>query len=154
MSVGETLAYPLILQKLPKAEIRQRLDTWRNNLRIPENWLERNELQLSVGQRQLVAIARVLMMQPKVLLLDEPTSALDIGNANHLLNLLAQLTQNSDNTIIMVNHQLELVQNFANRYLFLQQGKITEDIPATNSNWQKLKDNLLQAEAKIAQEWL
>jgi D-methionine transport system ATP-binding protein len=154
MSVETSLAYPLVLQKLSKAEIRQRIDTWRNILRIPEAWLENNELQLSVGQRQLVAIARALIMQPKILLLDEPTSALDLGNANHLLTVLHELTEAGNITIIMVNHQLELIQNFASRFLYLEAGKLAEDVVATQENWQRLKANLLQAQAQATEDWL
>ena len=154
MSVAATLAYPLTLQKLPPTEISQRVETWRNALRIPQEWLERNELQLSLGQRQLVAIARGLIMQPKILLLDEPTSALDVGNANHLLTILNQLTENGHTTMIMVNHQLELIHNFAQRILYLETGILQEDVVANPANWQRLQEKLLQTEAEAAQEWL
>ena len=154
MSVEETLAYPLVLQQLPKEEIRQRVETWRTALGISEKWLERNELQLSLGQRQLVAIARALIMQPKILLLDEPTSALDFGSATHLLNILRQLTEDGHLTIIMVNHQLELVQHFANRILYLEAGKLQEDRATTELDWQQIQEKLLQAKTKEAQEWL
>ncbi|MDJ0689453.1 MAG: ATP-binding cassette domain-containing protein [Xenococcaceae cyanobacterium MO_188.B32] len=154
MSVRETLAYPLTLQKLPPKEIRQRVETWRNALRIPQEWLERNELQLSLGQRQLIAIARGLIMQPKVLLLDEPTSALDVGIANHLLTTINSLTEDGHTTIMMVNHQLELIQNFARRILYLETGKIKEDVVADRANWQRLQAKLLQTQAAEAEEWL
>lgn len=154
MSAQETLAYPLTLQKLPLKEIRQRVETWRNALQIPQEWLERNELQLSLGQRQLISIARGLIMQPKILLLDEPTSALDVGIANHLLTLLNQLTEDGHTTIIMVNHQLELMQNFAHRILYLETGRLQEDVAANQSNWQRLQAKLLQKKIQEAEEWL
>ena len=154
MSVQETLAYPLTLQKLALKEIRQRVETWRNALQIPQEWLERNELQLSLGQRQLISIARGLIMQPKILLLDEPTSALDFGIANHLLTVLNQLTEDGHTTIIMVNHQLELMQNFAHRILYLETGRLQEDVAANQSNWQRLQAKLLQKKVQEAEEWL
>lgn len=154
MRVEEALAYPLILQQLPKKEITQRVETWRTALGIRDKWLEQTELQLSLGQKQLVAIARALIMQPKVLLLDEPTSALDFGSASSLLEILKQLTEDGQLTIIMVNHQLELVRNFANRILYLEAGKLQEDRTTTELNWQQIQDKLLQAKAKEDREWL
>ena len=153
MSVTETLAYPLTLQNLPLKEIHQRVETWRNALRIPQEWLERNELQLSLGQRQLIAIARGLIMQPKVLLLDEPTSALDISLASHLLTVLDSLTEDGHTTIIMVNHQLDLIRNFAQRIIYLETGRVQEDVAANPANWQRLKERLLQTKAAEAEEW-
>ena len=153
MTVGESLAYPLRLQKLATVEINQRVDTWRNRLRIPETWLNLTELQLSLGQRQLVAIARSLVMQPQIILLDEPTSALDMGIAQHLLLVLDDLNQNNNVTIIMVNHQLELIENFANRILYLAEGVLTEDIKATATSWSKVRQKLLAIQQQTEQEW-
>ncbi len=151
MTVKEALAYPLKLQRLPENQIRQRIETWSKALRIPEAWFYRNELQLSLGQRQLVAIARALVMQPKILLLDEPTSALDLGTATHVLNILNDL--GTESTFAIVTHQLELVEKFASRILYLQQGKLLQDIPATTANWQLIREKILQIEAENAQEW-
>ncbi len=153
MKVADALSYPLRLQELPESEIRRRLDTWTNLLRIPTQWLDRNELQLSLGQRQLVAIARALVMQPQVLLLDEPTSALDIGTANHLLSVLAELNQSQNLTIIIVNHQLGLIKNFCDRLLYLNAGKLELDISSTASNWQKIEQKLIQLKTEQEQEW-
>ncbi|MGB5596210.1 MAG: ATP-binding cassette domain-containing protein [Crocosphaera sp.] len=124
MTVQETLAYPLILQKLSIAKIKQRIDQWRSQLSIPDDWLERHELQLSLGQRQLIGITRGLVMQPKLLLLDEPTSALDAERSSQLIKLLIELTETTQTTIIMVNHQLEVVEKFTKQILRLNQGKM------------------------------
>lgn len=124
MTVQDALAYPLQLQRLAQTEIVQRIKQWQENLSIPDDWLERNELQLSLGQRQLVSIARGLVMQPKLLLLDEPTSALDSERAFCLIQQLIQLTQSSETAIIMVNHQLKLVEQFSNNILTINQGKM------------------------------
>ena len=153
MKVADALSYPLQLQELPKLEIRQRLDTWTNLLRIPTQWLDRTELQLSLGQRQLIAIARALVMQPQILLLDEPTSALDIGTANHLLRVLNELNQSQNLTIIMVNHQLGLIKNFGDRLLYLNAGKLELDILSTAGNWQKIEQKLIHLKTEQEQEW-
>jgi D-methionine transport system ATP-binding protein len=152
MSVWETLAYPLQLQKLPKAVIQERITTWQAKLHIPPAWLERNELQLSLGQRQLITIARALIMQPKVLLLDEPTSALDAGSSDRFMEVLIELSETANTSIIMVNHQLNLAQKFATRVLYLQQGQLKENLPAPSVNWQQIKDSLRQWERQKIDE--
>ncbi len=152
MSVREALAYPLKLRGVNSSEIGERISGVIEQLHIPQEWLIRTELQLSVGQKQLVAIARAIVLQPKILLLDEPTSALDAGKAHHLIQVLTELT-NAKTTILMVNHQLELAQEFATRVLYLQQGKLLENSPSHQINWGEMRQNLIKAEAQTEQEW-
>jgi len=121
MTVGQALAYPLQLQQRPAGEIRERMAQVEAQLGLPSEWRERRALQLSLGQRQQVAIARALMLQPPILLLDEPTSALDWGSAMRLLQALSALAERGT-TLVMVNHQLELIRQFGDRALYLRAG--------------------------------
>ena len=122
MTVKQALDYPLTLRGLSPQTREQRISKWREKLQIPDDWLNRTEVQLSTGQRQLIAIARTLVIEPQILLLDEPTSALDTATANRVLQILTHLSQNHQTTILMVNHQLDLVEQFCDRVLHLHQG--------------------------------
>lgn len=154
MTVQDALAYPLVLQQLPKRVIAERVETSREQLHIPAEWLERTELELSVGQRQLVAIARALVVQPKILLLDEPTSALDAGTASYVLSVLADLAGAGKMTMLMVNHQLDMAERFCTRVLYMQNGQLLQDSLDVQVNWEQLRETLVQAEAKASQDWL
>ncbi|XHX80355.1 MAG: ATP-binding cassette domain-containing protein [Stenomitos frigidus ULC029] len=153
MTVQQALEYPLVLRQLPKQTIRERVKKWGDRLHIPSEWLSRTELQLSVGQRQIVAIARALVTEPSVLLLDEPMSALDVGRSELLLRLLSDLTQANGTTVMMVSHQLDLAEQGCDRVLHLEQGRLLQDIPAAQMDWQALRQALVQAEAQQAEEW-
>ena len=153
MKVKNALAYPLKLQKLTESEIRQRVNIWTDLLRIQEQWLNKTELQLSLGQRQLIAIARALIMQPKVLLLDEPTSALDVATATYVLKVLKDINQSQNLTIIMVSHQLELIEDFCDRLLLLQAGRLIEDSSANDVCYSTIKAKLEQSHSDLKEEW-
>lgn len=161
MTGKESLSYPLQLQQLSPPKISDRILKWCDTLKIPSAWLERHELQLSLGQRQLITIARALMVEPKILLLDEPTSALDINLSNNLLEVLDRLNTTYQMTILMVNHQLEIVKKFSdsatltspNRILYLNSGQLLQDIPATPENWQQIVSLLLQEIQQSDREW-
>lgn len=154
MTVQQALEYPLVLRMLPKQTIQQRVSHWIEQFRIPDDWLGKTELQLSSGQRQLVAIARALIIQPKILLLDEPTSALDRGTASHLMQILIQLAQTQQTTILMVNHQLDLSQMFCTRLLHLHQGQLLADKSNSEVDLASLQASLIHAEAQAAEEWI
>lgn len=153
MKVIDALNYPLQLQQISQSEINQRIETWSNLLHLQDQWLNKTELQLSLGQRQLVAIARALIMQPKILLLDEPTSALDIGSATYLLEVLDDLSLNQNLTIIMVNHQLDLIKNFCDRILYINGGNLIQDCPSTSGNWQTIQKQIIKQKKLQQAEW-
>ncbi len=153
MTVAEALAYPLKLRKLPEKAIAERLEFWIEKIHLPTEWLQRTEVQLSVGQRQLVAIARALIIQPKILLLDEPTSALDGGRAKYLINVLNEVANTANMAIFMVNHQWEFVQEFGSQVIYLDRGEIISDTPSHLTNWEKLRQEIINAEAREAEEW-
>lgn len=101
--------------------------------------------QLSGGQKQRVAIARALAMEPKVLLFDEPTSALDPEMVSEVLNTMKQLADLGF-TMIVVTHEMEFARKVSNRVVFMEKGKILEDLPAeemfTNPKFERTREFL------------
>ena len=143
-SVEDALCYPARLRGVAAASARRQLQPWLERLKIPQDWLERQTTELSVGQRQRVAIARTLATEPNLLLLDEPTAAQDMGYAQYLLTYLA----NSDKmgAVVMVNHQLELMKDWATHVLHLQQGKLVSYQPIRQVDWGHLKQTIVDAQ--------
>lgn len=91
--------------------------------------------ELSGGQKQRVGIARALIMKPKILLCDEPTSALDATMKTEIINLLYKAHQAFDMTIILVTHELDVVQQLCHRVAIIDQGRlvnIIENQPVLN----------------------
>lgn len=153
MTVEETLLYPLKLRGVAPRAAQAQMQPWLERLQIPSEWLERNELQLSLGQRQRVAIARALILSPPVLLLDEPTASLDLGQATSLLTLIAELTQSGNMTVLMANHQVDLARSHCTYVVQLQQGRLVRSAPADQINWDDVKSDIIQAEQRAQDEW-
>ncbi|MEI6379297.1 MAG: ATP-binding cassette domain-containing protein [Cyanobacteriota bacterium ELA615] len=151
MRADEAISYPLKLQNLPDSTIQERLDYWLAKFSLLEEFLDKGEWELSLGQRQIVSLVRALVMQPKVLLLDEPVSALDSAMANKVIELLLEVNQNHQTTIIMVNHQLEILKQFAQRIFSLEDGKLSDEIITEATNWSSYQLNLENIQKLLAE---
>lgn len=93
------------------------------------NFAATNIANLSDGERQKVALARAIAQNTPIVFLDEPTSHLDLVNQTELFNLLHQLVEEQQKTIIISSHQLNLALNYANEIWMLNQGGLEANTP-------------------------
>jgi len=131
--IGTILEEPLkINTKLSAAERReQALDMMRKVGLRPEHY-DRYPHMFSGGQRQRIAIARALMLRPKVLVLDEPVSALDLSIQAQVLNLLMDLQKEMGLAYLFISHGLSVVRHIANDVLVMYLGKPVETGPVAD----------------------
>jgi len=88
---------------------------------------QRNFNEISGGEKQRVVIAGAIAQEPELMILDEPTSALDIKYQIQILNILKQLNENQQTTIILALHDLHLASKFCTRLILLNEGEIFKD---------------------------
>lgn len=153
MTVRAALAYPLQLRGIATEEIKQRIINIAERLAIPSELFDRVEIQLSAGEKQLIAIARALITQPKILLLDEPIAHLDFTTAERLLATISTITNSDRLTTIAINHQVELGVQFSDRLLYLHAGKLTLDRVSKDIDWQELQLQMREIERQAIAEW-
>lgn len=123
VSVEAEIAFGLENLGLPRDAMRKRVD-WALNLLKIRPLRERSPSQLSGGERQRLAIASVLAMSPKILVLDEPSSNLDPSGKGELLAALEDLKSAGGLTIIMAEHDSELIAEFSDRIAVLDHGRL------------------------------
>jgi oligopeptide transport system ATP-binding protein len=82
--------------------------------------------EFSGGQRQRIAIARALILKPKILILDEPTSALDITIQNQILDLLQNLQEKYSLSYIFISHDMNVIRSVSDKIIVLKNGKVIE----------------------------
>ncbi|CAB1218528.1 ABC transporter ATP-binding protein [Serratia liquefaciens] len=117
-----TLAEPLKLLK--ESNIEQKISAGFRQVGLDPRLLDRYPHQLSGGQRQRVAIVRALLLKPKLLLLDESTSALDMSVQAEILNLLNELKQAGDLTMILVSHDADVIDHMCDRSVAMAHGRL------------------------------
>lgn len=122
----ENILLPLSIQGISGEESGQRLRELAEYLEITRI-LDKFPSQMSGGEKQRVAAARALILNPKVVLADEPTGALDSKNARTLMEKLAGLNQEQETTILMVTHDSNAA-SYCSRILFIQDGRIFHEL--------------------------
>jgi len=94
---------------------------------IDESYYDKSPLELSGGQKRRIAIAGILAMDPKVLVLDEPTAGLDPQGAKQMMDLFKELNKKYDKTILIVTHNMEHVLDYCDNVVVIKDGEIKEN---------------------------
>ncbi|MFW5933404.1 MAG: ATP-binding cassette domain-containing protein [Actinomycetota bacterium] len=124
MRVRQLIAEPLVAQRY--AGIGARVEELLDAVGLARNAADRYPHQFSGGQRQRIAIARALALRPTVLLADEPVSALDVSVRAQILNLLAELVEAYDLTLVFVSHDLAVVRHVCDTVAVMRAGRLVE----------------------------
>jgi peptide/nickel transport system ATP-binding protein len=113
-----------------RAKNRERIAALLDRVGLDERALQRYPHHFSGGQRQRIGIARALAVGARFIVADEPVSALDVSIQAQVLNLLADLRDDLQLTILLVSHDLAVVHHFTERVMVMYLGKIVEDAPS------------------------
>ncbi|CDZ65751.1 Dipeptide transport ATP-binding protein DppF [Neorhizobium galegae bv. orientalis] len=125
--IGDVLGEPLAINTdMSAAERRDRASEMLKKVGLAPEHYNRYPHMFSGGQRQRIAIARALMMNPKLLVLDEPVSALDLSVQAQVLNLLADLQDEFNLTYVFISHDLSVVRYIADEVMVMYFGEAVE----------------------------
>lgn len=126
-TVYENIAYALEVINMKKPQIKKRVDEVLDVVSLKEKKTSFPH-ELSGGQQQRIAIARAIANRPKVLIADEPTGNLDPGKSDQIMDLLERINKRYGTTILMVTHDLTLVNKHRKRTVVLEHGHIVADL--------------------------
>jgi len=127
-TVREEVAFGLENLGTPRREMNERIDGALDQVSILD-LADRSPMTLSGGEQQRLAIASILVMKPKLIVLDEPTAQLDPSGSRQVLDVLASMAANHGTTILLVEHKLEWLASHADRVILLKDGSIEADGP-------------------------
>jgi putative ABC transport system ATP-binding protein len=130
MTAYENVELPMRFAEVRRKERRSRVAEALERVGLADRAKHRPS-ELSGGEQQRAALARALVNQPKLLLADEPTGNLDSKTGTEILGLITELNESLDMTVIMVTHERELADRYADRMIFLGDGKVLGE--TTNS---------------------
>ena len=121
----DNICFPMELAGVPRKEARRRAMELLETVGLPDK-ANAYPVQLSGGQKQRIAIARALASDPEVLLCDEATSALDPQTTDAILKLLQQINKERGITVIIITHQMSVIEQICHRVAILDHGEVAE----------------------------
>lgn len=124
-TVFQNVAIPLLLEHWPKERIEKRVKELLSFVEL-EDKAGALPGQLSGGQKQRVGIARALALNPEILLCDEATSALDPRTTDSILELIKKVNRELNVTVLMITHQMNVIQQVCNKVAVLEKGQLVE----------------------------
>lgn len=122
----KNICFPLELAGVPKADAKKRAMELLELVGLPDK-ADSYPAQLSGGQQQRIAIARALATDPKILLCDEATSALDPNTTHSVLSLIKDINKKLGITVIIITHQMSVVEEVCNKVAILDHGEVVEE---------------------------
>jgi len=127
MKIEQILSEPIFINRLlPKSKIGDRVQELLNMVDMSSDFTTRFPHQLSGGQKQRVALARAMALDPELIVADEPTSSLDVSVQTQILNLLLELKEKRNLSILFISHNLSVVRHMSDFISVMNQGKIVE----------------------------
>ena len=130
-TIGESIAEPLIVHgEKDQAKLRAAVDELLERVDLDRPLYHRYPHQLSGGQRQRAAIARALILRPRLVVCDEPVSALDVTTQAQVVRLLRELRAEFELTLVFIAHDLAVVRQVSDRIAVMNQGRIVETLAA------------------------
>ena len=126
-TVGEEVAFAEKIFKTKNASIRKKVIDILKIVGLDESYISRNPFSLNGGEKRRVAIASVLISNPKVLILDEPTIGLDDKSKKRLMKLLKNLKVRYNKTIVIVTHDVDMLYEIVDNIVVLDKGKIISE---------------------------
>ena len=132
MTIEEVLLEPLQIHSIgTPEERRERLQELVESVSLDSAWMQRKPSELSGGQQQRVGIARALALKPRLLVADEPVSALDVSVQAQILNLLSDLKNKNNLTLVLISHSLYAIHYLCTHVSVMYGGRIVEEAPAS-----------------------
>jgi peptide/nickel transport system ATP-binding protein len=129
--IGDSIAEPLIVQgERDRAKLRAAVHEILERVGLETSFYHRYPHQLSGGQRQRAAIARALVLRPRLVVCDEPVSALDVTTQAQVVALLRELRDEFDLTLVFIAHDLAVVRQVSDRIAVMNRGRIVETLAA------------------------
>lgn len=128
MKLYDTIAEPLRLYGLAdsRQEERQIVSHYMERMGLSEDILVRYPHEISGGQAQRIAIMRIIMLNPRIMIADEPTTMLDVSVQAQILTMMNQIMQKSKTALLFVSHDLDVIRSMCDTIMVMKEGKILE----------------------------